>query len=114
MSILESCHTALVISCIQGERQIPYDIWELSRNDFSFTSRSKINESLTILLVTKGLLLWSETLTTGWEQARIAQQGSSSGATDLALFNAQKATDMAEGEGMLRAAKEAQAGERIF
>lgn len=111
MNIHEGRHAALGI---QGERQIPYDIWELSRDDFSLTSRSKINESLTILLVTKELVLWSETLTAGWEGARIAQRGSSSSTTELGLSSAQEAAGMAEGGGVLQAAKEAQAGERIF
>lgn len=95
--------------CIQ-ERQIPYDIWELSRDDF----RSEINGSLTILLVAKGLLLRSETLTAGQKRAGIAQRGSSSSTTDLGSSKAREAAGMAEGDGTPQPDKEAQSGEEVF
>lgn len=95
--------------CIQ-ERQIPHDIWELSRDDF----RSAINGRLTILLMAKGLLLRSETLTAGWKRSGIAQRGSSWGTPELGSSKAREAAGMAEGDCTPQPAKEAQAGEEVF
>lgn len=95
--------------CIQV-RQIPYDIWELRRDNF----RSEITGRLIILLVANGLLLRSETLTAGWKRAGIAQRGASSGTIELGSSKAQEAAGMAEGDGTPQPAKEAQAGEEFL
>lgn len=111
--MIDSEHPWKVSCSLRGcipERQIPYDIWELSRDDF----RSEINGSLTVLSVAKGLLLWSETLTAEWKRAGIAQRGSSSGTTELGSSKAWEAAGMAEGDGTPQPAKEAQAGEELF
>lgn len=90
VNIRERCHAALEAEFEEkGRFLVTSGSW--AEMTSVWLQDQKINESLTILLVTKGPLLWSETLTAGRERAGIAQRGSSSGAAELRSPYAQEA-----------------------
>lgn len=97
---------------VRGGRQIPCDIWELSRGAFSLTSRSKNKWKFNYFIGDQ------RTAVVKWNinsRVRVSRDCST-----RFVFRRSRAEvapcagGMAEGAGTLQAAKEAQAGERTF